>query len=338
MSKHQAEEILKSLTGTLKKKNIDITYLGDPEIGARVRNWIPTSSRILNQILGGGIPCGRITELFGEEASGKSSLAGDIMANVQKLGGVAIIIDSENVFSPDRATSMGVEVDKIIYSEAAAVEEVFEVIDSALKATAESDHPVLIIWDSLASSTTLGELKGEFSKENAMAEKARYLSKNFNKVRPFVGDNTALVVLNQVRQKFGITFGDNTESPGGSALRFNASLRIKLHRIGKVIVDEKPVGIKFRATTVKNKIVGPFKTAECEMYFAGGIDDSNALLDLLVKNEVVLQSGSWYDWNVEKAPELAGKKFMRKDFKGILENEKLQPALELALTQALGKL
>lgn len=326
MTKHPAEEILKSLTGSLKKKNIDITYLGDPDISSLVKNWIPTSSRVLNHILGGGIPCGRITEIYGEEASGKSSLAADIMANTQRRGGTAIIIDSENVFSPARAATMGVDVARIIYSEAAAVEEVFDVIIEALKVTQDEEGLFVIIWDSLASATTAGELKGEFGKETAMAEKARFLAKSFNKIRPNIGNNTALVILNQLRTKFGVIFGDNTESPGGSALRFNASLRIKLNKPGKVIADEKPIGIRMRATTVKNKIVGPFKNAECEMYFNGGMDDSNAILELMIKNESLNQSGAWYHFG-------DGKKFQRKDFKKRIEE--LGVAGETLIAEAL---
>jgi recombination protein RecA len=337
MSKHPAEEMLKAVTAVLKKRDIDITYLGDPEIGARIKNWIPTSSRILNHILGGGIPCGRITEIYGEEASGKSSIAADIMANVQKLGGTAVIIDSENVFSPDRAATMGVDVQKIIYSDAAAIEDVFAVIETVLQTISDSKEKFVLIWDSLASSTTLSELKGEFGKETAMAEKARFLSKGLNKIRPQVGENTALIILNQVRQKFGVMFGDNTESPGGSALRFNASLRVKLHRIGKVVKDEKTIGIRFRAHTIKNKVVAPFKNAECEMYFAGGIDDSNTMLDLMVKSEAISQSGSWYQFTI---PDLAGKKFMRKDFKGLLDEmeEKNPSTLKQILGPALANL
>jgi recombination protein RecA len=303
--------VLKSISDSLKKKDIEVLSLGDPDVGALVKHRIPTSSKVLNHILGGGVPCGRLTEIFGEESNGKSSLVADIMAQTQKLGGVAIIIDSEQSFDPARAAAMGVSVEDVIYSDEVTIEGAFEVMDAAIEQTKNYGDLVTIIWDSVAASPTKAELEGEIG-DQAMAAKARILSKGLRRLLGKIGDTTSLIFINQVRTKMGgMSFGKNTESAGGYAIRFASSVRLELTKIGPLKVNDKPTGIRCRAYTVKNKTFPPFKTAHYEMFFTGGIDDSNALLDLMVQQEVVKQSGSWYS--------IGETKFMRKDFKQKLE-------------------
>ncbi len=310
MKKTDAGKILKGISESLKKKDIEILSLGDPDVGALVKHRVPTSSRILNHVLGGGVPCGRLTEIYGEESNGKSSLVADIMAQTQKLGGIAVIIDSEQSFDPRRAAAMGVSPEEVIYSDAVTVEEAFEVMDAVIDETKDLDQFVTIVWDSVAASPTKVELEGEIG-DHAMASKARVLSKGIRRVLGKVSDKTTLVFTNQVRTKLGITFGKNTEAAGGFAIKFAASVRLELTKVGQLKVQDKPVGIRCKAYTVKNKTFPPFKTAQYDMLFSGGIDDTNALLDHLVEGLVVTQSGSWYS--------LGEKKFQRKDFKSILE-------------------
>lgn len=306
------KNILSKVSGNLKKKDIDVISLSDPDVGAIVNHRIKTSSHLFNYILGGGIPCGRLTEIFGEESNGKSSIAADIISSVQKQGGVAVIIDSEHCFSPTRAQAMGVDTDDVIYSDEVSVEGVFELMENLIDQINETEVPAVIIWDSVGAASTKKELQGDIE-DKTPAEKAKLLSKGIKRVTDKINNKTALIFLNQVRTKFNVSFGDHTEAVGGFAIRYHASIRIKLSRIGKHMVQEKPIGIKIRAYTVKNKTFPPFKSCEFDMMFGGGIDDTNSLLDLLVTSEVVHQSGVWYD-----IPGV-GKKFNRKDFKSVLQ-------------------
>lgn len=329
MKKQQkrVDDVLRAVSDSLKKKQIEVMSLADPDVGALVKHRIPTSSRFLNSILGGGVPCGRLTEIFGEESNGKSSLVADIMAQTQKLGGIAVIIDSEQSFDPKRAAAMGVNREDVIYSDVPSVEGAFEVIDAVIDQSADSDELLTIVWDSVAASPPQQELDGDIG-DHAMAAKARLLSKGLRRVLGKVGDKTALVFTNQVRTKMGVTFGKPTEAAGGYAIKFAASVRLELTRLGQLKLHDKPIGIRCKAYTMKNKTFPPFKTAEYEMLFAGGIDDSNALLDVLVAQGVVNQSGSWYA--------LGDKKFMRKDFNKVIE-EKGEEGIAL-IDEALSKL
>lgn len=326
--KNQKGSYISNLQSALKKKDIELMLLGDPDVGALVKYRIPTSSFLLNAAIGGGIPCGRLTEIYGEESNGKSSLVADIMANTQKLGGIAVIIDSEQAFDPKRAAAMGLSVDEVIYSDEPTVEGAFEVIDAVID-NVEKDRFITVVWDSVAASPTRAESEGEFGESKAMAEKPRLLSLGLRRLPKKISDKMAMVFINQVRTKFGVTFGKNYDSTGGYPIRFASSLRLELTKIGQLKSNDKPIGIKCKAYSTKNKTFPPFKTAEYDMLFSGGIDDTNAVLDILVKNQLVETSGAWYSY----LP--IGKKFMRKEFKNILielkeeeRNSLLQAAID----------
>lgn len=303
----KASEVLKMLAGSLKKKsNINLISLGDPNCGAIVKNRIPTSSRFLNSILGGGVPCGRLTEIFGAESNGKSSLGADIIAQTQAMGGIAVLIDSEQVFEPGRAENMGINVPEVMWSEEPSVEGAFNIIDAALPALRDAKVPSVIVWDSVAASQPLKILEEGVDKQT-MAEKARLLSRGLARIISKVGPHTALIFINQERTKIGaMPFSKPTEATGGFALRYYSSVRIELTSMGQVKEGEKPIGIRVRAMTRKNKTHPPFKKAEYEIYFAGGLSDHDALLDLLVKSGAVKLTGSWYNYGK--------KKFQSKDF------------------------
>lgn len=328
----QTKKLLQAISAPLKKRNIQVISLGDPEVGSAVHNWIPTSSIILNSILGGGIPCGRVTEIFGEESNGKSTLVADVMANAQKMGGLAVIIDSEQSFAPERAASMGVNIDNVVYSDEITVEGAFAVIEGVLEEVKEEDCIVCIVWDSVAQSVTQAELDASIIDHNVGA-KAKGMTRGINRIIDKLGTKTALIVTNQMRDKIGGTsWGKSTQTPGGWALKHNASVRIELSRAGKILKDEVAIGIKCRAYTVKNKVYAPFKTANYDVLFKGGIDDTEYLLTALVKAELITQGGSWYT-------DQAKKKFQRKDFKEYLVNlqktnlESYQKFIEAAIKQ-----
>lgn len=308
----QTKTLLKSLSSSLQKRDIQVISLGDPDVGAIVKHRIPTSSLTLNAAVGGGIPCGRLTEIFGEESNGKSSLVADIMASTQRIGGVAAIIDSEQSFDPSRAEAMGVNVSDVIYSDATTVEAAFTIMEEIFKEVRESDVFTCVVWDSVAQSSTEAEVSGEIT-DHHVGGKAKLLSMGLRKIIPLIGPKTALVFINQVRDKIGNAgWGKPTDTVGGWAVKFNASLRIELKRVGKIQKDEKSIGIKCSAYTVKNKTYPPFRRAEYDMLFEGGIEDSDYLLNALVKEGKIGQSGGWYTYLQTK------RKFQRKDFKAFL--------------------
>lgn len=327
MSKHT---ILKNIAGNLKGE-IGLKYLDDPEVGSIVRHRIPTSSLALNQALGGGIPCGRLTEIFGEESSGKSSIVADIIAQTQKLGGTAIIIDSENAFDPKRAAAFGVVTEDVVYSDEMTVEGAFEIMDAAVSEITEKDPPSCIIWDSVAASPTRNELLGEIG-DASMAEKARLLSKGIRRVTGKISQNVALVFANQVRTKMNVRFGKPTESSGGFAIRFAASIRLELTKMEQSKEAGLPVGIMCKAYTVKNKTFPPFKTAKFEISFQGGLDDSQQLIECLESQGIITRKAQWYIYKDEAGEEI---KFMRKNFANFLEKlgDKREDIVKKALTQ-----
>lgn len=298
----------------LGKKQLSISSLGDPDIGANVKHFIPTSSMVLNKAMGGGFPCGRMSEIYGVYSSGKSSLVADVLANTQRLGGSAVIIDAEHAFKPERARDMGVDVESVIYSDEAIVERIFDVIDALLEELDPKGPPSCIIWDSVASSPTQTEIDADVSTKT-VAEKPRLLSKGIRRITGKIPNNLAFILVNQVRTNINIKFGDPQDSVGGNALWFWASVRLKLKKTTTLKdKNNKPIGIVCSAYTKKNKICPPFKTVEFEMPFTGGIDDSNYILDLLINADAIEQKGSWYSYN--------SKKFMRKDFNKFLEGLK----------------
>lgn len=324
-------EKIKAITQRLHKKAIELQVLSDPDVDSIVKNWIPTSSIALNHILGGGLPCGRLTEIYGEESGGKSSLAADIIANTQKIGGIAVIIDSEQVFTPARATAMGVDVENVFRSSEPTVEGAFDIMHAFLDDYATDSTPLCIVWDSIAASPTRAELEGEIDATQALGEKARLLSKGFRQIQSKVNTNTAIIFINQVREDFSIRFGKKTRATGGRAMRFAASIRLEITRIANVKESEKIIGITCKVETKKSKITAPNRAAVFDMFYAGGIDDSNFMLDKMVEAQILVKRVPWYIFG-EGKKEI---KFRAKDFKKFLfelgdaANPLLIQALEL---------
>lgn len=328
-----AESLTKSLKA--RKKDISLMSFDSPLVKSIVTTFIPTSSIVLNKICGGGIPCGRLTEIYGAEASGKSSLSADIFYNVQKLGGVGIIIDSEQVFSPERAASMGVTVEDLLYAYEPIMENVFDFIEEVLEGLADSKDPAVIIWDSVAASTSLAEEDSEMA-DKQMAERSRILSKGLRKINAKIPQNVALIFINQIRTKLGgfsNPYSDNTSSVGGYAIKFCASLRLELKQVGKAVRGEEKVGILTRATVVKNKVARPGGHADIELFFEGGFDDTNYLLTLLKERGLVTATGAWLSLpGVEK-------KFTKTEFKSVLagmEKEAREKLVKDALAEVSG--
>lgn len=326
----QTADLLKKLSAIGKQREFDVLSFGDASVGSLVRYSIPLSLPTLNAILGGGIPCGRIIELFGLEGNGKSSLGAEILAATQRLGGVGVVIDSEKNFEPNRMVTMGVARDKLIYSQTNIIEDVFTLIDACLDNANEKDHFLTVVWDSVAAGITKKESESEFGKAQ-VADRAKLIYEGIRKINNKIGEKCAVILVNQVRSLIGNFYGKTTQSTGGHAIRFFSSVRIEMYMMGKIKQGEKEIGIKTRAYTAKNKVHRPYLSSEFEIRFAGGLDDTAYMLELLLKGKVVNMAGSWCEYK--------NRKFRKADFKEFLEGlqkEEREGLLQTALASIDG--
>jgi len=271
-----------------------------------VKNWISTGSEYLDYIISnrpdGGLPEGRIVEIYGPPSIGKSHLAIQICRNAQKANGVVIYIDSENGTNPENLAALGLDVSKrFVYVEPSCIEEVFQVVESTITKIKASrkDNPVVIVWDSLAATPAKAELEADYE-QNSIGLAARVLSKSFRKVTQLIGNqNVLFVVLNQTRIKIGTMFSDPTTTSGGMSLPFHASVRISLVGGGKITDDSgQVVGINVKAKTIKNKIALPHRDASFQLIFGQGLSDHEELFDHFREyceaNDCVDENGTTY--------------------------------------------
>ena len=274
-----------------------------------VKRWVSTGSILLDYICSnrrdGGLPEGRIVEIFGPPSIGKSHIATQIAASTQKMGGVVVYIDTENATSVENLAMLGVNVSRrFVYVDTHCTEEVFQIAESTiLKAKSlDKDVPVTIIWDSVAASSPKAELEGDYDK-NSIGLNARAISKGMRKITGVIGQTNALLVcLNQTRTKIGVMFGDPTTTSGGAAIPFHSSIRLKLGAGQQIKEGDDVIGINVSAKTIKNKVAAPFRTVRFQIHFGVGIKEHEEIFDILRKhgaetigkNEVeVSGAGAW---------------------------------------------
>jgi recombination protein RecA len=252
---------------------------------------IPTGSLSLDIALGGqGIPRGRIIEIFGPESSGKTTLALHVAAQAQRTGGIAAIIDAEHAFDPTWAKKLGVELDTLLVSQPNSGEEAMQITEMLVKSNAVD----VIIIDSVAALVPKQELEGEMGASHVGLQ-ARLMSQAMRKLTGAISrTRTAVIFINQIREKIGVMFGSPETTPGGRALKFYASCRIDVRRIGQLKDGEEVVGQRVRTKVVKNKVAPPFRVAEFDMMHTNGISYEGDLLDLGTSHKVVSRSGSWF--------------------------------------------
>ena len=283
-------DLIKSLN---KEQGSRVAYnLAYDESPTHVKRWISTGSKQLDYIVSnrrdGGLPEGRIVEIFGPPSIGKSHIAIQIARTTQQMGGIVVYIDTENATSVENLRLLGVDISKrFVYVDTHCTEEVLSIAESTImKARAmEKDVPITIIWDSVAASSPKAELDGTYE-QNSIGLQARAISKGMRKITGVIGQtNTLFVILNQIRTKIGVMFGDPTTTPGGKAIPFHSSVRIKLGA-GQQIKDKdkEVIGINVSAKTIKNKVSAPFRTANFEIHFGKGIREHEQVFDLLRKN------------------------------------------------------
>jgi len=258
---------------------------------------VSTGSLGLDIALGiGGLPKGRVVEIFGPESSGKTTLTLQVIAECQKAGGTAAFIDAEHALDPNYAEKLGVNVDELLLSQPDTGEQALEVTDMLVK----SGSVDLIVVDSVAALTPRAEIEGDMG-DHHMGLQARLMSQALRKIAGNIQRSNAMVIfINQIRMKIGVMFGNPETTTGGNALKFYSSVRLDIRRIGAVKEGEEVVGNETRVKVVKNKVSPPFKQAEFQIMYGEGINTEGEILELGQKLELVEKSGSWYSHNGEK--------------------------------------
>ena len=255
---------------------------------------ISTGSLGLDMALGiGGLPRGRIVEIFGPESSGKTTLTLHVIAEAQKVGGACAFIDAEHALDPVYAKKLGVNTENLIISQPDTGEQSLEIADTLVRSGAID---VLVI-DSVAALVPKAELEGEMG-DSHMGLQARLMSQALRKLTASISKSKCMVIfINQIRQKIGIMFGNPETTTGGNALKFYASVRIDIRRIGAVKDKEEVIGNQTRVKVVKNKVAPPFKVVDFDIMYGEGISKTGELIDLGVKADLIEKAGSWYSWN-----------------------------------------
>ncbi len=258
---------------------------------------IPTGSISLDLALGvGGIPRGRVVEIFGPESSGKTTLTLSVINQIQKKGGVAAFIDAEHAFDATYAAKLGVRLDDLLISQPDTGEQALEIAETLVRSNAVD----LVVIDSVAALTPKAEIEGEMG-DSHMGLQARLMSQALRKLTAVTSKSkTCLVFINQIRMKIGVMFGNPETTTGGNALKFYSSVRIDLRRIETLKRADEAYGNRVRAKIVKNKVAPPFKEAEFEIHFSEGISYMTDLLDLAVKHNVIEKSGAWLSFEGER--------------------------------------
>lgn len=324
------EELAKTIN-TARKGQLPAAFIiGKHDTAADVKSWVSTGSSMLDLAICnrpyGGMPAGRITEVTGLEASGKSLLAAHAIVSTQKQGGVGVFIDTESAVSAEFFHAIGVDMSRMLYLQVDTAEEIFESIETVLARLSKDSYnkPVTIVVDSLMAASTKIEMAAEYDKDGYATAKAIIISKAMRKITNMIArKKVALIMTNQLRQKLGVMFGDPWTTSGGKAVAFHSSVRLRLKQMGQIKAKingvEQVVGIKTRATVIKNRIGPPFRSVDYDIYFDSGIDDAGGWLQMMKDYDLIKQGGAWYTYIDEDSGEEI--KFQSKDFVTKLLND-----------------
>ncbi len=346
-------DLIKSLN---KERGARVAYnLSTDESPTHVNRWISTGSKQLDYIISnqknGGLPEGRIVEIFGPPSIGKSHIATQIAKSTQQMGGIVVYIDTENATSVENLRALGVDIKKrFVYVDTHCTEEVLSISESTIiKAKAmNKDVPVTIIWDSVAATSPKAELTGDYDKES-IGLQARAISKGMRKITGVIANEKVLMVcLNQIRTKVGVLYGDPTTTPGGMAIPFHSSVRIKLGAGSQILNKNKePIGINVSAKTIKNKVSAPFRKCDFEIHFGKGIREHEQVFDVLRKHgpeEVdnyhieISGTGAWKNLTVstlDSGEVIVDKKFYKSEFDKIINHPEFGQYVDMILEKAM---
>jgi recombination protein RecA len=328
------DELASQLADSLNKKFKDFKAAhflnGLEETPTDLTEWVSTGSSLLDLAISnrpdGGFPVGRIVELQGMEASGKSLIMAHVLANTQKKGGLAVYIDTENALSEEFLRAIGVDVNNMLYIPLETIEDIFEAVENIIETIRKSskDRLVTIVIDSVSAATTKVEQDADYEKDGWATAKAIIMSKAMRKITNVIGKQRVLLLCaSQLREKMGVMFGDKYTTSGGKALGFHASCRVRLKGVGKLKSGsgktEQIIGVQTEAQVIKNRMGPPFKKATFDIYFNSGIDDYNSWLVLLKDYGAIKQAGAYYTLVNEETGEET--RFMSKDWRNMLNQD-----------------
>jgi recombination protein RecA len=324
------KEKLKALQLTMDKIEKSYGKGSIMRLGDRVAEEVPaisSGSIALDVALGiGGYPRGRVVEIYGPESSGKTTLAIHAIAEAQKAGGIAAIVDAEHAFDPYYAQKLGVDIDELLISQPDNGEQALEIVDNLVRSGAVD----IVVIDSVAALTPKAELEGEMG-DSKMGLQARLMSQALRKLTANINKTkTCCVFINQLREKIGVMFGNPETTTGGNALKFYASVRLDIRRIGQIKDGEEAMGNNVRVKVVKNKVAPPFRKAEFDILYGEGISKSGEIIDLGVQFNIIKKSGSWFSYGDTKLGQ--GRETVRSL---ILDNPELAHELEIKIMEAI---
>lgn len=289
----ETDETEEALARLQKKYGGDVLMQMDKEVDFKVE-WLPTGCFALDELIGKGLPRGRIIEVYGAESGGKSTLSLFLMSQIQKQGGRVVLIDAENAFDGQYASNIGVDISKLLVSQPTTLEESMDII----KELVETSSFDLIVIDSVSALVPKSEVEGDEMLKDTMAVQARLMSKALRILSgPISKSKTIVIFINQVRDKIGVFYGAKTTTPGGRALKFFSSVRLEISKGPKIVERDVQIGNEIIVTAAKNKVGFPWKKTTLDLYYAKGIDLYADTLDFGVKSGIINKSGNTYSFD-----------------------------------------
>ena len=316
-----AEILAESLNKLVPEGQVAFFLDGSESTPTDLDDFVSTGATMLDLAISnrphGGLPIGRIVEITGLEGSGKSLICAHVLANIQKLGGVGVLIDTESAVNEEFFTAVGVDWSKLVYVNTEAIEDIFEMMSVIIEKVRKSskDKPVVLVVDSIAGASCRSELEGDYSKEGYATDKAIIISRALRKMTNMLAKQRILVILtNQLRMKMNApAFSDPYTTSGGKSIAFHSSVRLRLTIIKKIKQGTNVIGVTVKAKVIKNRTGPPHREAEFDVYFDRGIDDYASWLKMLKEAKIIKQSGAWYTYGEERFQSKDFPEFLKKD-------------------------